>query len=578
MLYTLLDEFKKTYDLNGDALFVDNHQLKSGIYLKVNMDSGRMEHLLVKKKETLHEGSELFSWFRRRDFYSNLITMNKAIDTKKKIHSNNIYTIFIKKNLLIGKEAIGESEVVTSIARYYQNFRTTYEGKKGDIEVSKNADVLLGGEIEDATIGQIERYLTENISRVIKYLAEYEAEIGDYVKVFIEATNKEYECEGNRYFFRKIFNSNEFNLMMDGSLYGLSGANMGLNSKKPFLEHKTMKAKVPFRVTAENALLIHRYLLWWKAQGFGQKVIPQDFNYTSEADQPVHKGFNKVLLKSGVDTDSIKIEDFDIIPKFEETLKPLELSNALRIKDWVKSKEKAETRFEMLMLINNYWFSNKKLFIEFLTSDEALKFDSRILAEIYASNKRLFFNFLVKGVDVGMESFILKYGRLLVEESLFKNGRRQSICAFHLYEGLLNRFTKEGDTLKQSLKEMMGVMNVVLESNNDGYRGFESIEEYSFFSGQLAYYLLSQSQKEKLSHDAVKPFLSCVSVEKLNKELGFWFEKYSHALYMKGQKFNQLLSWTLSYDTTDKINKNLFLAGYLADNMFYMKGDTSNDN
>ena len=78
-----------------------------------------------------------------------------------------------------------------------------------------------------------------------------------YLKIFIYLPIEKYECEGKRYLIPNVYNSNDFNEKLEDKLYGLPNNNMNLNSKKPYLENKSRKTKVPYLVD-ENEILIQK--------------------------------------------------------------------------------------------------------------------------------------------------------------------------------------------------------------------------------------------------------------------------------------------------------------------------------
>ena len=71
--------------------------------------------------------------------------------------------------------------------------------------------------------------------------------------------------------------------------------------------------------------------------------------------------------------------------------------------------------------------------------------------------------------------------------------------------------------------------------------------------------------------DVTEPFIKANTVEKLKKELGFLHEKYKYDVYLKYPKFNNIFSQLMLQNPEEKIkyNKDVLLAGLLAENLFY---------
>src|SRR5699024_10279628 len=130
LINDLLSLFKKSYEKHGDKAILDNYTLKDGLYIRINKDNSK-NFLIIKAKkdkegnidyleenEINEKNMELYEWFKTRDYYSSLLEMNKAIDPKKKIHSNNYMTLFIKKDNLLGSNSLSTKEIMERIEQY----------------------------------------------------------------------------------------------------------------------------------------------------------------------------------------------------------------------------------------------------------------------------------------------------------------------------------------------------------------------------------------------------------------------------------------------------------------------------
>ena len=102
MLLDILD----LVDFDLQKAIIDNYSLKEGLYIRVRE---KVEYFIYKKPrkdedKSLYledlEGnarSDMYEWFCRRDYLSSILSVNKSIDPpKKKIHSNNYLSFFIK--------------------------------------------------------------------------------------------------------------------------------------------------------------------------------------------------------------------------------------------------------------------------------------------------------------------------------------------------------------------------------------------------------------------------------------------------------------------------------------------------
>jgi len=101
---------------------------------------------------------------------------------------------------------------------------------------------------------EIRDYITSKLPLIQERVRQNNVKAGRYIKVFCEADIEDYMRASNLYLIPKIFNKNDYSIRIGEKIYGLSNFNMGTNSKKPFLEHKTTAYNVPFRISLEDAL------------------------------------------------------------------------------------------------------------------------------------------------------------------------------------------------------------------------------------------------------------------------------------------------------------------------------------
>lgn len=80
MLQELSELLAKTN--KADEIVIDSYTLKEGIYFKINLNGDIVDELIVNKDT--NKNSELYQWFKVRDYYSKLVSMNKPVDKTKK--------------------------------------------------------------------------------------------------------------------------------------------------------------------------------------------------------------------------------------------------------------------------------------------------------------------------------------------------------------------------------------------------------------------------------------------------------------------------------------------------------------
>ena len=100
MVYDLLD-----LKIDFNKAIIDNYNLKDGLYVRIGkeVEFFRFKNNKKENDKSLSlfdlEGNpkpQEFSWFAKRDYLSNLLTIDKPVDAEKKVHSNNFLTFFVK--------------------------------------------------------------------------------------------------------------------------------------------------------------------------------------------------------------------------------------------------------------------------------------------------------------------------------------------------------------------------------------------------------------------------------------------------------------------------------------------------
>ena len=239
MLTTCIEIFKKT-DMLKQVL--DTYIPADGDYLIMQYADGDFqlkEHITVKmdKKSRIlnispSEKRQIAEW----DYYCKLLEMNKPIDPKKVIHSNNYLSFWIKKESLENGKLTQEV-----IDRYYAILANPVQKYKNakDRQLYEHAEEKLGAVNQEA-LEQIKNWIKENIRQL-----PIEVTGKDYLKIFFLMPDTDVKGEGERYFIPNLFNKNDYNVAIGETIYGVPNNNMQMNAKKPFLEGKDRLYKVP---------------------------------------------------------------------------------------------------------------------------------------------------------------------------------------------------------------------------------------------------------------------------------------------------------------------------------------------
>lgn len=264
VLKDCLDIFREELDRiaektgDEDRLILDEYIPADGDYLLVKRD-GTIEACSVKlnkKTRMVEKGSsntEVYDEICFYDYHSRLVSMDKPQDPKKVIHSNNYLAFWIKwDSLENGKLNI------EAVDRYYDvlmNPREKYK-KAQDRKMYDYIEEKIG-EVNQEKLEENRKWIKENIFSLDKFNVDFIRK--NYLKIFFEDDRELYIQEEQRYLMTKIFNKNDYNLEVDNLILGLPNDNLGLNSKKPYMENKTRKITVPYLITPEEAVIQRKF-------------------------------------------------------------------------------------------------------------------------------------------------------------------------------------------------------------------------------------------------------------------------------------------------------------------------------
>lgn len=558
----------------------DVYNLKDGAYFRVDKNGEILSHIIVNKNS--EKGKE-YEWFRERDFYSKLVTMNKPVDKLKKIHSNNMYTIFVKAENLpdfLDKKITYES-FDDNIDVYFSKLLAEPEKKEKEIFEANNIEL-----IDKEICTKASQSLKQAIRNVVNEIKTWDKSEGfsqkGYVKVFIQTSEnleedlENYKREGERYLASKVFNDNNYNVNVDDTLYGLSGENMGLNAKKIYLEMKTTKFKVPYRVTLEEAM-VNYYIMQWienykvisdktdKEVKLTQFKIPymSEDNVIDPNNNDCEEGFSFETMpnKSG---DFIK--DINYIPKNIE-----KLSKVFKLEDYVglnknklntavfgKDKNKkdfTESRLDLETYIDRVFFKNQITFL-YYNDKYKIKGVSRAIESIMGIMKDPMKSFFRLGNDNTLNNYIdimtfRIVHNLFLDESYSDYAIKE---AFNLRLNLLNYFNIGGK--KDMGNKILDLREEIKAKLNDKNGMLENDDQYYYCIGQIVYYLISLSEADKIYHSTYNSILIAKSDRFLRDNVFKLYHKYNHKIQDDREK-----------ESTIKFNKLYeMICGYTLDN------------
>lgn len=535
--------------------------------------------------------SSLYDYLKVRDFYSNIMETNKALETsykeeingktygmKKKIFSNNQYTLFFKNRFVEGlinndKETIPVNVFLKGIDRYFESLillgnndkkvREIMEEIKNDI--STEEEILSKRELlKDKFIETVEILKGDNLTK------------DTWIRIFLEADEKEYKRATLKYISTKIFNKNDENIKKQEKLYGINNYNYGYKTgKKPFIELKSTPFKVGSRVTLDDIKKVRNMYIWLlKNVAIKDFVkIPLSYNFIDELDKIKCNNEPVYLLKVINDNGTVIVKDFDFIPFYSENIKEFRCTNCFNT-----SYNLDETEFitkdiyELENRTSKIWFSNslKESYYNFKEIVSKRTMLPNWKKEILKEKSNIFFEFFHKTNSNSLKQNLDNIAYFICYNSLidgFKdNSKINAIKAMNLWFAFDEYF---GGDFKMIKNEIFEKSKDVIRNNGE----IESDEMYFFFVGQVVKYLLDKSKASNKTQSMIDPIMKAGNNEKIISIILAMRDKYSHELRLVNTRFDNILKQILTNNVQKDVVKNrkYILAGFLEENLFYMK-------
>ena len=578
MLNQALELFKSEYEKFGEAMILDKYIPADGTYIVVKPENNnfKIEEVLEikfdKKTRDIDRTNKYMPFICLADYYSKLIDMNKPIDSNKVIHSNNYLSFAVKQLNFDPKKGKLTSKIIEDYYKVLENPMLKYKKTKKATELYELVEKKVG-KVDSVKLNKIKEWVNSNI-----FNFSFENYGNLYFKIFFYYPKEEYEREGNRYLIPNIFNNNDFNIKVDNKYFGLPNDNMGLNSKKPYLENKTRKVSTPYLVNLDDVLLQKKffdYLMIQATMGkvniyMNEKIKAIDSKSTIEYD------FSGIFLriKKGKE---VEIHDFDIIPLYRPNLiKKFQYENVLEI-DIEKLKADytpRKTLKDMQNLINEVFF-NKFLIPNYFTEPKDISINDNVLFNNLLLSRNALFNWFYKGIDINIWSILNIVTLNLLKGSMSNGYYTKSLDQFNLRHSLKAYF--EGGRLMADIisETKQNLRNKISKKDTDL---IESDKEYFFAIGQLVSFFISRSKGKKKPLSLANPFINAKRDIMIKEKLKALYKKYNYDIESKSYRFKNLYAMVMSYEVNGKIDDDMIIAGYLHSNLIYEKGQEENDN
>ena len=593
MLQEAMEVFQIMLQEKGERIITDAYIPKDGTYrLIVMKDDGwvikdPVDIIFNKKTNTVDISNDMdYLLIQELDYKSKLLEMNKPIDPKKVIHSNNYLSLAVKKESVTSGKL---SEEI--IQQYYEILRNP--NKKNEKKTQARALYHVAeerlGQPDIEAIDKIEKFILANKQDIWK---DINLEKKNYVKLFFvyqeeKKTKEIYKIESERYLIPNIYNNNNFNMEFEKGIVGLPNDNMGMNSKKPYLENKTRKVKVPYLLDQESALLQSKFFDYL----FGQVSKKRFHIYVDNIDKKICSYTNKdkpedivsgYYLRCRMGKAGAEICEADVITHYKTKLEPgLVLKNYIEIpeerieKSKIHYDEAIEDQWVIMDLINGIFFEGK-LKNNFFTDAKDMNIYDDCLKQSILKSRNILANWFWRGEQNQLVKILDDVSLALIKNSILNDETFAAQRKFNLRWSLLEYLDDQevGVHMSEIRNQLREHINVAKDVEWD----FISDEEYSYAVGQAVSYLLHLSKANNKTEAYVNPFFNAKNSKVIKQRLLRMYKKYNYQIiHINGGRNAQLLSHVMEYEPKE-IKHELIMAGFTAPSLMYEKKTDDEDN
>ena len=598
MFEECLEVFKRELDYDNN-LILDEYIPADGSYIIVDAE-GKIKNYqdikLDKKKRGTSEAVVKGSYFKEicfYDYHSKLISMNKPVDSKKVIHSNNYLAFAVKK------ESITSKLTETIIDNYYDTLKNPLEAKYKKSKEASKIYQKFEEEYAPVNIEILEKcrsWIKQHIFSIDK-LIDIDLKKKDYLKIFFEIfeadeednkKNKElFIQEDNRYIFPSIYNSNDYNVEINGKIQGIPDNNMGMNAKKPFLAIKTRKTPAAYLVDINKAILqkqFFEYLMNFAANGKNNIYIDtKNYRIKAYSDQDERDDFDEMAsgyylrIQKGKE---LEIQIQDNIVDYQNRLKTnfeyvkfisIDIKED-KLPEFAKKYGVYDKRTSIGTLINEIFFSKFLRTNYFIDANDMSRKDS-VLRQNIIIYRNIIFDWVYKGIDNNFSKAEEKFALDLIKNSI-RNEDKYNLrpkSQLNLHWSLKDYFLKMKK--EQGGETMADIATKIRTSVKDKVMSKEEVvmpsddKEYYYAVGQLLSYFIFKSRAGKRMQSMINPVLNAKRDNIIKMRLFQLYKKYNYDISIHNYNMKKLYAMILGYKPQNKVNQEMILFGYLDENI-----------
>lgn len=571
MLSECIEVFCKEPEETRKKRILDGYIPANGSYMLVKPKDNSFEideivdiYMDTKNKVLQGKTNNKFNHICFYDYNSQIISINKSIEKKKLVQSNNYLCFFIKKDSLTNGKLT--KDIIDNYYDILSNPREKYNSAKGK-ELYDFAEKEIG-KVNIDRLESIRNWIKDNIFNLPKEVIEGKG----YLKIFFEYPNEDYINEGKRYLIPNIFNKNDFTELVDDTIYGLPDNNISMNDKKPYVGNNTRINRAPYLVEINNVIkqkeffdLLNNFVSDGKLNVY---ISDNDIKAYDDGKFP-DKDFNGIFIRLNKGTE-VEIQDYDIITGFKRKLpkkiifKPtleIDLNYKIKIPNFygtIDSREKFQNILNEVLfsksLVNNYFRETKDINIK-----------DNILKENLLLSRECIFNYIYKGIDTGIFDVLDNVSLNLIKNNIKNNNDLIAKHQFNLRWSLKN-YTG-GINMADVLSET--IMSLEEKINMNEYKPIENDDEYYFSVGQIVSYLLTKYKGKNRPLSLAGPFTNAKDNVTLKENLRKMYNKYSYAVNIGDKRFKNYYVLVTGYVPEKEVNQDMIIAGLLSKNLIF---------
>lgn len=579
MLEACLEIFERQPDI--DKLILDTYAPAEGTYVIMAYENGQfVQKEWIEVKKDKKSGEALLTYREREaisrpDYYCKLVDMNKPVDPKKVIQSNSYLGFVIKKESLTNGKLT--KEIITQYYNILRNPRIKYT-KKQDIALYDAVEEQIGL-VNYENIDIVEQWINKNIFSFAEKVTGK-----DYLKIFFQMDHADYETEGKRYYIPNIYNKNDYNVKSADGVYGLPNNNMGLNAKKPYLDHKDRKCRLPIMENSDKVMCKKKffdYLMNLASERRYNVYLPIDPEKKITAckdddENGIPNGFTGYKLRLKKEKNEAAIIDADYVMDYRDLLdRSFYMQNLVEVPEkYLEDVRYGEiSKRDMVRKLVDEVFFSKYYLKNIYTEPKDMKGikDSGIRKGLLLY-RDAYTEWLDKGNDeADLIKVVKQSGDMLIHNAIENDYMIKVMHQFNLKWSLLEYFQESEGTMKNKLTTIRQELKRKMDA--DVLQDIESDEEYSYAAGQMLGYLIGLNKSSKKTFSLGNRYLALNKDAQLKEQLRQLFMRYDHDedMYKYKKRVGNLLAMILAYDVEQAINHDLMLAGYVSNGVIFEK-------